>query len=126
MTWSREKLKKFYLHFNITYCSQTWKNRELGWETPSFKSRKRLTKWSRGYYLLNDIIKLILLSLMSVVLHFLDDKIFLMLSYLTFRSSPPEMFLGKGVQKIYSQFQNTLSQEHLCRAASDFLRFFSS
>ena len=30
-----------------------------------------------------------ILSLLSVVLRFLDDKIILMLSYLTFRSSPP-------------------------------------
>ena len=30
-----------------------------------------------------------ILSLLSVALRFLDDKIILMLSYLTFRSSPP-------------------------------------
>ena len=30
-----------------------------------------------------------ILRLLSVVLRFLDDKIILMLSYLTFRSSPP-------------------------------------
>ena len=33
-----------------------------------------------------------ILRLLSVVLRFLDDKIILMLSYLTFRSSPPWMF----------------------------------
>ena len=30
-----------------------------------------------------------ILSLLSVVLRFLDDKIIMMVSYLTFRSSPP-------------------------------------
>ena len=62
--------------------------------TPSPKSRERLTKWLRGHYLLNVFkasvaIILKILSLLSVVLRFLDDKIILMLSYLTFRSSPP-------------------------------------
>ena len=58
------------------------------------KLRKRLTKWLRGHYLLNVFkasVAVILktLSLLSVVLRFLDDKIILMLFYLTFRSSPP-------------------------------------
>ena len=93
-TSSREKLKNFYLHFNNTYGSQTWQSRGLGSKTPSGKSRERLTKWLRGHYLLNVFkasvaIILKILSLLSVVLRFLDDKIILMLSYLTFRSSPP-------------------------------------
>ena len=57
-------------------------------------SRERLNKWLRGHYLLNIFkasvaIILKILSLLSVVLRFLDDKIILILSYLTFRSSPP-------------------------------------
>ena len=62
--------------------------------TPSPKSRERLTKWLRGHYLLNVFkasvaIILKILSLLSVLLRFLDDKIILILPYLTFRSSPP-------------------------------------
>ena len=58
------------------------------------KLRKRLTKWLRGHYLLNVFeasvaMMLKILSLLNVVLRFLDDKIILMLSYLIFRSSPP-------------------------------------
>ena len=57
-------------------------------------SRERVSTWLRGHYLLNVFkasvaIILKILSLLSVVLRFLDDKIILMLSYLTFRSSPP-------------------------------------
>ena len=70
------------------------RGRNLGWEIPSLKSRERLTKWLGSHYSLNVFkarIAIILkkLSLLSVVLRFLDDKIILMLSYLTFRSSPP-------------------------------------
>ena len=70
------------------------RGRNLGWEIPSLKSRERLTKWLSSHYSLNVFkapIAIILkkLSLLSVVLRFLDDKIILMLSYLTFRSSPP-------------------------------------
>ena len=91
---SREKLKDFYLYFNNTYGSQTKQSRGLGWETPSLKLRERLTKWSHGHYLLNVFktsaaIILIIYSLLSVVLHFLDEKIILILSYLTFRNSSP-------------------------------------
>ena len=62
--------------------------------TPSLKSRERLTKWLRGHYLLNVFkasvaVILKILSLLSVLLRFLDDKIILVLPYLTFRSSPP-------------------------------------
>ena len=62
--------------------------------TSSSKSRKRVTKWLYGHYLLNVFtasvaIILKMLSLLSVVLRFLDDKIILMLSYLTLRSSSP-------------------------------------
>ena len=57
-------------------------------------SREHVSTWLRGHYLLNVFkasvaIILKILSLLSVVLRFLDDKIILMLSYLTFRSSPP-------------------------------------
>ena len=94
ITWSREKLKYFYLHLNNINCSQTWQSRDLGWETPSLNSCEHLTKWLRGHYLLNVFkasvaIILKVLSLLSAVLRFLDDKIILMLPYLTFRSSPP-------------------------------------
>ena len=94
ITRSCEKLKNFnYLHFNNTYGSQTWQSIGLGWETPSLKSRERLTKWLSGHYLLNVskasvAIIFKILSLLSVVLRFLDDKIILILSYLTFRGSP--------------------------------------
>ena len=91
---SRKKLKNFHLHFNNIYGSQTWQSRGLGWGTTSSKSRERVTKWLRGHYLLNFFrvsvaIILKILSLLSLVLRFLGDKIILMLSYLTFRSSPP-------------------------------------
>ena len=51
------------------------------------KSRKRWSKWSRGHYLLNVFktsvaIILIILSLLSVVLRYPDDKIILILSHL--------------------------------------------
>ena len=91
--WSHEKLKNFYLHFNNIYGSQTWQSRGLRWRTPSPKSRERVTKRLCGHLL--NIFKapaaiiLKILGLLSVVLRFLDDKIILMLSYLTFRSSPP-------------------------------------
>ena len=57
-------------------------------------SRERLTKWLRGHYLLNVFkasveIILKILSLLSVKLRFLDNKIILILSHLTFRSSLP-------------------------------------
>ena len=93
IAWSREKLKNFYLHFNNIYGSQTWQSRGLRWRTPSPKSRERVTKRLCGHLL--NIFKapaaiiLKILGLLSVVLRFLDDKIILMLSYLTFRSSPP-------------------------------------
>ena len=93
IAWSREKLKNFYLHFNNIYGSQTWQSRGLGCRTPSPKSREHVTKWLCGHLL--NIFKapaaiiLKILGLLSVVLRFLDDKIILMLSYLTFRSSPP-------------------------------------
>ena len=50
------------------------------------KLRKRLTNWLRGHYLLNVFeasvaIMFNILSLLSVVLRFPDDKIILMLSY---------------------------------------------
>ena len=92
MTSFREKLKNFYLHFkNICGC-QTWQSRGLGWGTP--KSCERVTKWLRGHYLLNVFkasiaVILKILTLLSVVLRFQDDKIILMLSYLTLRSSSP-------------------------------------
>ena len=93
-TWSREKSKNFYLHFSNTHCSQTWQSRGLGWETTYSESRERLTRWLRGHYLFNVFkgsvaIILKILSLLSVVLRFLDGKIILILSYLTFRSSLP-------------------------------------
>ena len=52
-------------------------------------SRKRLTKLSRGHHLLNVFatsvaVSLIILSLLRVVLRYLDDKINLMLYYLIF------------------------------------------
>ena len=56
ITWSREKLKNLYLHFNSTCGSQTWEGSDLGWGTPSTKSRERLIKCSRGHYTL-DIFK---------------------------------------------------------------------
>ena len=67
------------------------RGRDLGWEIPSLKSREHLTKWLGSHYSLNVFKAPILkkLSLLSVVLRFLDDKIILMLSYLTFRSGPP-------------------------------------
>ena len=79
ITWLREKIKHFYLHFNSIYCSQTWQSRGLGWGTPSPKSHERLTKWLRGHYLLNVLkasvaIILKMLSLLSVVLRFLDNN----------------------------------------------------
>ena len=94
ISWSREKWKNFSLHFNYIYGSQTWQNRSLGSGTPSPKSRERVTKWLRGHYLLNVFkvsvaINLKILSLFSAVLRFLDDKIILMLSHLTLRSSAP-------------------------------------
>ena len=94
IAWSREKLENFYLHFNIIYCSQTWKSRYLGWGTLSPKSRKLLTKLLLDHYFLNIFksyvaIVLKILNLLSVLLRFLDVKIILMLSYLTFRSIPP-------------------------------------
>ena len=60
-------------------------------DTPPTKLRERLTKRSRGYYLLNVFktsvaILLIILSLLSVVLRYLDDKIILILSYLIFQN----------------------------------------
>ena len=66
----------------------------LMWESPSPRSCERLTKWLRGYYLINNFKKsvaiiLTILSVFRVVLRFLDDKIILKLSYLTFRSIPP-------------------------------------
>ena len=62
--------------------------------TPSPQSCERLTKWLRGHYLLNVFkgsvpIILKILSLLSVMLLFLDDKIILILSYLTLRRSSP-------------------------------------
>ena len=56
-------------------------------------SRQRLSKWLGGHYLLNVFIGSVgiilkILSLLSVVLLFLDDKIILILSYLTFKNSP--------------------------------------
>ena len=53
-------------------------------------SRERLTKWLRGHCLLNIFkasveIILKILSLLSVVLCFLDDKMILILSYLNFQ-----------------------------------------
>ena len=56
-------------------------------------SRQRLSKWLSGHYLLNVFIGSVgiilkILSLLSVVLLFLDDKIILILSYLTFKNSP--------------------------------------
>ena len=82
ITWSREELKIYQ------------QSRDLGWKTPSGTSRERLTKWLRGHYLLNVFkasvaIILKIWSLLSAVLHFLDDKIILILSHLSFRSSPP-------------------------------------
>ena len=60
--------------------AKTWQSRDLGSETPSPKSCELLTKSSRGHYLLNDsktsvAIILKILSLLSVVLRFLSDKI---------------------------------------------------
>ena len=79
ISWSREKLENFYLHFNIIYCSQTW-------GTQSLKSRELLTKLLRGHYLLNIFkasvaIVLKILNLLSVLLCFLDVKIILMLLF---------------------------------------------
>ena len=56
-----------------------WQTRSLGWEALSPKSCERLTKWSRGDYLLNVFnasvaIILKILSLFSVVLCFQDVK----------------------------------------------------
>ena len=91
--WSRKKSKNLnlYLHFNNTYDNQTWQDGDLWWETPSTKSRERLIKWSYGHYLLNvfktsPVILLMILSLMSVVLRYLDDEIILILSYLIFQN----------------------------------------
>ena len=94
ITWSCEKLKNVYLYFNNIYDSQTWQSRGLGLETLSPKSRQRLTKWLCGHFLLNVFkasVAIILrtLGLLSAVIRFLDDKIILMLSYLTLRSSSP-------------------------------------
>ena len=64
--------------------------------TPSPNSRERFTKWLHGHYLLNAFkasvamlscyVKHLLkmLSLLSVVLRFLDDKMILMKSYLSY------------------------------------------
>ena len=41
------------MHFNSTYGRQTWQGSDLGWRIPFTKPRQRLTKWSRGHYLLN-------------------------------------------------------------------------
>ena len=91
--WSRKKSKNLnlYLHFNNTYDNQTGQDGDLWWETPSTKSRERLIKWSYGHYLLNvfktsPVILLMILSLMSVVLRYLDDEIILILSYLIFQN----------------------------------------
>ena len=78
-------------------------------------SRERVSTWLRGHYLLNVFkasvaIILKILSLLNVVLRFLDDKLILILSSLTLRRSPPpQMFLGEGAQKICSKFQNNFS-----------------
>ena len=58
------------------------------------KSNERLAKWSRGHYLLKVFktsvaIILKILSSLNVVISFLDNKIILIRSYSTFRSSPP-------------------------------------
>ena len=87
ITWSHEKLKNLNLHFNNIYDSQTSLGDDSRRGTPSTKSRERLTKWSRGHYLLNAfrafvVILLITLSLLSVVLRFLDDQTILILPYL--------------------------------------------
>ena len=64
-------------------------------------SREHVSMWLCGHYLLNvfkESVAIILkiLSLLNVVLRFLDDKLILMLSSLT--------FLREGAQKICSKF----------------------
>ena len=86
-----KNLKNFYLHFNNIYCSQIWQSRGLGWGTSSPKLRKRLTKWLHDHCLLNVFkvsvaIILKILSLLSVVLRFIDNKMILMRFYLIFIS----------------------------------------
>ena len=94
ITWSREKLKNIYLHFNNICGSQTWQSGGLWWGTPFPKPCERVAKWLRGHCMLNVFkafvpIILKILSLLSLMLCFLDDEINLMLSYLTLRRSPP-------------------------------------
>ena len=73
-------------------------------------SGERVTKCLCGHYLLNLFkafvaIILKILILLSAVFCFLDDKLILMLSYLTFRSSPPccsmpKMFFIHGLPTV--------------------------
>ena len=72
-------------------------------------SGERVTKCLCGHYLLNlfkaFVAILKILILLSAVFCFLDDKLILMLSYLTFRSSPPccsmpKMFIIHGLPMV--------------------------
>ena len=74
-------------------AAKTWQSRGLWWGTPSPKSCERVNKWLRGHYLLNvfkaSVLAMLKISslLLSVVLCFLNDKIILMVSYLTLSST---------------------------------------
>ena len=107
VTW---KIKKLLSAFQEHRWQPNLAEQRLRLGTPCPKSCERLTKWLRGHYLLNvfkasvqwlrghywfNVFKasvpiiLKILSLLSVVLLFLDDKIILIRSYLTLRRSPP-------------------------------------
>ena len=92
--WSPEKLKNLYLHFNNTYGRQNVAEQRLRVGTTIPQVMWTFNQVVSGHYLLSFFkasvaIILKILSLLSVVLRFLDDETTLMLSYLTCKSSPP-------------------------------------